>query len=235
MRQLKRARGLWVLLAAGVAPAVFVVACDSYDSYPYYGTGGFAPTSIPTPTYVPPPQPGPCEGATENQSCTLNVTCEDKKLANPACNGQLRCDNLYTWSRTEADTLECATECPAAYVEQLPDGCTIPLAGTLICEYPEGTCGCAPVRPDGGAEDAGDAGKSDAGKSDGGDAGEEDTTVYEWRCVKPEAGCPRIRPREGDECVKPMTCDYGDCVFNDGVSMHCYSRRWVTQRTSCHQ
>ena len=53
-------------------------------------------------------------------------------------------------------------------------------------------------------------------------------TEYVWRCVKPAPDCPRTRPSNNDDCVLPMTCDYGDCVFEDGVTMRCYASRWTS-------
>ena len=57
--------------------------------------------------------------------------------------------------------------------------------------------------------------------------------LYEWRCIHADqdAGCPRKRPRIGAECVRPLSCDYGTCVFEDGVVMDCYSGYWAKATT----
>jgi len=134
------------------------------------------------------------------------------------------------WQAVPAERDACADTCPSAYVTELPDGCAIPNAGTLLCEYPEGTCGCAPIRPIEPDMDGGDGGQDlDAGDVDAGDV-DAGPTVYEWRCITPEAGCPRTRPAIGTECVRPMRCDYGDCLFEDGVTMRCYSGHWQAER-----
>jgi hypothetical protein len=234
MRRLipRRATG-WLLRLA--ASSALLLACNLGDDY-YPSSGGFG--GVPgraTPFDAGSADtPGACDQADEGSSCfnfspseNISASCEHKKLANPACNATLRCLG-NEWTRAAPERSLCATECPTAYVAEMPDGgCAIPNAGTLICEYPEGTCGCAPIRavdPDAGEGGAGEP-DEDAGESDA-DAG---PTVYEWRCVTPAAGCPRTRPRIGDDCVLPMSCDYGDCLFDDGVTLGCYDHHWQVE------
>ncbi|MDF2691952.1 MAG: hypothetical protein K0S65_335 [Labilithrix sp.] len=237
MRRLipRRVAGSWLLRLA--ASSALLLACNLGDDY-YPSPGGFGgiPGRGPVFDAGSADTPRTCDGAREGSACFNSSTrasftgsCEDKKLANPACNATLRCLG-NEWTRGVPQRSACATGCPAAYVAEMPDGsCAIPRANTLICEYPEGTCGCAPVRAV--DWDAGDGGSGepdeDAGESDAGDAG---PTAYEWRCVTPAAGCPRKRPRIGDDCVLPMSCDYGDCLFDDGVTMHCYDQHWRADR-----
>ncbi len=225
--------------ATALATSSLVVACNLGDDFSLVtpgfpgSAGGFLDAGVPT------EQPSICDVG-EGDGCSFAgiETCEMKEHANPACNPTLHCERS-TWQRKPPTKSSCASACPESYVVD-PDTsssrCALPNAQTLICEYPEGTCGCAPVRPvEHDAGDAGDAGEepADAGESDAGDV-DAGSTVYAWRCVRPEAGCPRMRPRIGTECVRPMTCDYGDCLFEDGVTMRCYSGSWVSE-TRCYR
>jgi len=230
----------WTALGT-IATSSIVVACNLGDGA-YFSGGGFAGSSgavfdAGSSAFA----RSTCDEITEGVACATSEidTCETKVHANLACNRALRCTSSRRWSSTAPERDACASDCPSAFVADPPDACAIPNAGTLICEYPEGTCGCAPVRPV--EHDAGDAGDAGAGTGTGGpgaeDAGEFDggdvdagPTTYEWRCVTPEAGCPRTRPPVGTACVRPMACDYGDCLFDDGVTMHCYSRHWVSEK-----
>ncbi len=213
--------------------STLVIACDLGVDYPF-GPPGFG--GAPAPVFdagAPREHPDTCD-VDEGDSCfgPTADACETKKHANPTCNGSLDCTGSV-WKRRPAARSTCASECPAAYGEDQPEACAIPNAGTLICEYFEGTCGCAPVLPvDADAGDAGDAGEDaeDAGESDGGETDAGSLRRYEWRCIKAEAGCPRMRPVIGSDCVRPMTCDYGDCLFEDGIRMRCYSGTWSSEK-----
>lgn len=222
----------WTVLTA-IAISSLVVACDLGDDLLFPPTPGFGGTGAFFDAGSRSNPKSACDDITEGARCFASqaTACEAKEHANLACNSVMRC-SASAWRRTPPERDECAAECPSAYVAERPDACAFPNAGTLVCEYPEGTCGCAPVRPvkpdagDGadGGDDSTDAGETDAGEADAG------PVVYEWRCVTPEAGCPRTRPAVGTECVRPMSCDYGDCVFEDGVRMRCYSGDWATEK-----
>jgi hypothetical protein len=158
--------------------------------------------------------------------------CEIGEHPNPLCNLEIVCTS--TWE-VEHDAATCEDECPADLVLEREGACDIPNAKTLRCEYPDQgyTCGCAPVYTD---PDAGDAGPGEPADDAGeiGDGGIEEPgripATYVWRCVQPAPGCPRVRPRFGLQCVRPMTCDYGGCVFEDGwragLSVECSGGFW---------
>lgn len=192
-------------------------------------------------------EPYACE--VEAGSSCLTATervCERGAHAAPFCNEVMRCVGP-SWERTSGAS--CASTCPEAYDTRAPGACDVANAGTLLCAYPEGTCGCAPVHeedePEPEDEDAGAGGRpadEDAGADGGGargDGGPRDgdhapgATRYAWTCVKPAVGCPRTRPRLGDRCVTPMTCDYGVCVFEHGALVRCASGRWDVEHVPC--
>jgi hypothetical protein len=205
--------------------AVVAAACNLSDPFNGIdssgGFGGGGPSSS-SGSSVPPgsTRTFPCDHAAEGGTCSIDTTCEVGDAANPACNAQLTCTGLYQWEDPGRQHETCATDCPGAFSPTAPEAtCRQPLSYTLICEYEEGTCGCAPVLPDGGLADA-DA--SDADAEAGGDADFDAASLtYAWTCVKPAAGCPHRRPRIGAPCVRPMTCDYGACVFMDGIAVTC--------------
>ncbi|MBX3262584.1 MAG: hypothetical protein KF782_23085 [Labilithrix sp.] len=215
-----------------------LAACNLGSDGTFVSGGGFGGGSRPFTDGGTTSAPrGPCDTAEPGASCyeSQQLACEQGDSANMACNAHVRCDS-YLWELEPPEKARCATECPPAYVEELPDGCAVENAGTLLCAYPEGTCGCAPVfsdAADAGADGGEDGqGDEDAGESDAGgvDAG---PVAYTWKCVTPEAGCPRTRPLAGAACVRPLSCDYGDCLFEDGVRMRCYSGHWTVERGAC--
>jgi hypothetical protein len=53
-----------------------------------------------------------------------------------------------------------------------------------------------------------------------------------WKCVSAEEECPKARPHVGAPCVRPMTCDYGSCLF-EGNAMECELGFWETSSVSC--
>lgn len=202
------------------------VACLTDPDEGFYGfaSGGGSTTydaSVP-------PFESACSQIKAGDGCGYNddpsTPCEVSAFANYRCNYELACNTSHVWQQVGAKA-GCApvSACPAAYTETNPDGCTIAQSSSLICEYDEGTCGCALV------DDVQDA---DAGAD--ADASMPDASAhYEWRCVQADhdAGCPRKRPRSGTECVRPIMCDYGACVFEDGVEMDCYSGFWAVNAT----
>ena len=236
-----RALGRSSRRAAAVTLALSALggACNLNDDYypPSTGFGGAPGSFLDAGSRSEPSHA--CDDPQEGASCyaakSPYAVCETKLHANQACNVWLRCDD-DTWSADPALKQDCPTDCPSTYVADLPDGCSAPNAGALICEYPEGTCGCAPVRPDrpsspdGGADGGEDV--EDAGVVDGG--GDAGPTVYEWKCVTAEPGCPRTRPRVGAPCTRPINCDYGNCVFEDGVVMTC-TGVWHVRTPSCNR
>lgn len=244
-------------IAVGAALMVGpIIGCSNDDYYPtYYGgsTSGFfggssGVSSSSGGKYFRDSGPEICETAKENDSCygtRASTFCEQGESANANCNAHLVCGD-DTWSKDPPQRAICAptSACPSTYTETVPDElCKRPDAISLLCEYDEGTCGCAPVggvdrgatdfpaKKDAGAKDAGGDASSDAGDAGAKDAGKADAgpRTYEWKCVQPDrdAGCPRRRPREGIDCVRPINCDYGFCVFEDGYRMDCYSGSWV--------
>jgi hypothetical protein len=230
LNALQRSRG--AILRITVVASLALVACNLGDDYypfppPSFG-GGTSSRPVDAGSRSA-DSVGTCDKAEEGSMCSVtsgsSITfCEVKKLANRACNAVLRCNGGYEWASEIPEKTDCATKCPEAYVADRADACAFPGAGSLICEYPEGTCGCAPVRPVGDGGDGGDGdaseGSEDAGESDAG-------TLYEWRCVKPAVGCPRTRPSIGSDCVVPMRCDYGDCLFEDGLKVYCSDGQWA--------
>jgi len=220
------------LAGAALATSSLVIACDLGNDFSFVRPGfpGARGAAVDAGSVREPPDP--CDVA-EGERCSFSKTdvCETKEHANPACNESLHCDN-DRWRRRPAERSTCAIDCPSQYVDDLPDACAAPNAGTLMCEYPEGTCGCAPIHPlDADAGDGGDesdAGEHGEGTPDGGDV-DAGPTLYEWTCVPAARGCPRTRPRAGSACVRPMTCDYGACLFEDGVAMDCDGGTWQPQ------
>lgn len=198
--------------------ALLVAACDSDKFYPSTGSRGFAPAPVPfdagssRPVEV---EPSPCEEAQATYACDYGgpPACELGDAANVRCNAVLTCVGT-NWRLDDAGP-PCATACPAAFALDAADGaCSGDDAPTRLCEYPEGLCGCVHPSRIGDASIDGDAGD----ESDAGDAG-----PYVWTCVpsKHQDGCPRTRPRLGDRCVRKVTCDYGSCVFDDGILVEC--------------
>lgn len=242
------------LLAAGP----IVIGCHE-DDFGFASSGGFGGSSGSTRGFVDAASPAePCDKAKTNVTCSLSSAkkCEIGTSANPRCNTRFTCN--FQWDEDEDDhRLACpgADACPAEYTHSAADRCAQPDAISLICEYEQGTCGCAPVGgvttcpnqgddDDDDDDDAGvDAGvdDADAGDADAPDADMPDADAdapdaaatdagprtYEWKCVTPAPGCPHTRPREGLRCVRPITCDYGYGVFEDGVVMSCNNGFWV--------
>lgn len=228
--------------SAAVAACALLAACNFGSDISFGSGGGFSGGSSSGTVPGEPTPPGPCESAQVGSGCgRSSLVCEQPGSANAACNAHVSCDG-EVWQVEPPVEPACATECPKAYVDELPDGCAVENADTLLCAYPEGTCGCVPVfadAPDAGPADAGDAddageGYEDAGHSDAGDSGPA-PRAYTWKCVTPEAGCPRTRPLTGAQCVRPLSCDYGACLFEDGVRMRCYSGRWSVEERACDQ
>lgn len=240
-------RSVSLVLRPLFVATLFVAACDSstyVDPYPYGGSpsfGGTTATDAGGPIAIP---PSACEFVHEGEYCyeaAEQAGCERRTSANIHCNTVIACENYVRVLEVPLNPA-CATACPSAFTEVAPDACAQAHADTLICEYESGTCGCVPVGSslDGGVHpdvdaDAGttseaDAG-ADAGDDAGDDAGEAPHVTYEWRCIKPVTGCPRVRPTEGDTCVRPMTCNYGDCLFPDGVQMKCEGGAWAAYAT----
>ncbi len=234
MRQVTRALGGSLLVAS-----LFVAACDSssYSDEVYPDGSSSGSPFVPGSTTSAPPDAAratsePCAASKEGTSCAAGPAegCEQKTLANPRCNVVLTCDYDFSW-RTSRELTDCATDCPAAFATEAPSACAGPHSDSRICEYQEGTCGCAPLFAS-PSSDGGDAGSPvDAAAGDAGDADADGDTGntpigYEWRCVTPAAGCPRTRPANGASCVRPMSCDYGECVFRDGVRMDCEEGFW---------
>ena len=203
--------------------ALAVAACDSDSYYPGYGGGFFGGGGTGFDSGVGSREivPSPCDTARIGESChSTSIVCERGIRANVRCNPVVACDyddtSAYVW-REDAG-VSCPDQCPDTVTREGPDGgCSGATASTFMCAYPEGTCGCAQVRP--GEGDAG----ADAEAGIAIDAGVDDDggRTYVWTCVTPDAGCPRERPRLGTRCVVSMTCDYGVGVFDDGITVEC--------------
>ena len=228
------ARMLRFIAASTFTLTAFAGACNLSGSDPSFTSPGFGGSRGPSSSsgFLPDAARATdfCATAREQGSCNPGTPseCEDGDHANVACNGLLRC-STYNWESQDRDPPPgCSLTCPKAFVTELPNGCVAPNAGALLCDYPEGTCGCAPVRPstlDGGAT-------ADAEPEDAGDAGDAAAT-YVWTCVQPEAGCPKSRPRIGSECVRPMSCDYGHCAFENGAYLTCSDGYWRHDLIGC--
>lgn len=220
-----------------------IIGCkDDYYDYPYGVGGGFGGGTSSGAVYRPDASSELCDNVSEGTDCYRSfddARCEKGEHPNGNCNPHLGCNDDSVWEWLPPPRAVCAptSACPAAYTESAPDDlCQRPDAISLLCEYDEGTCGCAPVRRPATDDDAGEDADADADAGADADASDADagatdagSRAYEWRCVHPDrdAGCPRRRPREGFACVRPMTCDYGDCVFEDGYRMDCSNRIWV--------
>jgi hypothetical protein len=236
-------RLIHALAASAISSSALVAACnldgDYFGTGGFGGVGGFSSSGTSGTSGAFTVDAGQCSAAAEGEPCSslaMYEECEAHEHPNIACNAELTCEP-YQWTRAASPRrADCATECPSAFTKDLPNGCSIPNANTLICEYPEGTCGCAPLTPpvcppdegDPDPEDAGDAG--DAGIPRDLDGGATDAGPWVWRCLEPEAGCPRTRPKGGTNCVRPITCDYGEGIFEDGVRMRCTDHRWTKVR-----
>lgn len=174
---------------------------------------------------------GGCQTFTSSGNVTRSDECELGEDPNPVCNTRLECQGKR-WVAIDPPAA-CVHDCPSSLVLERDGGCEGADAKTLRCEYPDQayTCGCAPFYTDAGAPDAGNV--ADGGKPDAGNKPGRIPAGYRWSCVKPAAGCPRQRPRLGAACVKPLSCDYGRCVFEDGeedgLELRCYGQAWERQ------
>jgi hypothetical protein len=224
-------------LASLGASALSLLSCSLNGFDDSFGSGGFFGGSsgssfVDASTTVP---PSPCTTAVIGASCYTYSgasVCEIGDLANRSCNASIKCGNSYSWE-SDSNGTSCDVDCPAVYTEEVDGGaCAAPNAATLQCAYIEGTCGCAtPANIPSDAGITGDADAAgDAGSSDGGDAG---PRILTWTCVKPAKGCPHVRPRLGSSCVRPIACDYGACVFDDGISVRCSGGFWVDDSRYC--
>ncbi len=230
-----------VVMGGSCLLVAFVAACNLSDDDSFgFGFGGAGSSGVvPVPTQ-PPQQPSPCDYAGEGYACNYGgpTQCEVGSGGNAYCNDLLKCTG-YDWElesvvKPTREAGACALLCP---VDPEPGlACDTPGAKRQICEYQLKTCGCGRPRakmPDAGKKDANaeggaDAEASDAGSGDGGDGGD-----YVWTCVDPGPGCPRVRPRIGSPCVRPITCDYGTCTFDDGVAIRCSGGYWLKESSFC--
>ena len=210
--------GLGVFIAA-------MAACDSVTSIgPSFGgssvsAGGTssAPGSSGTGQPIGPQAICPAQQPVAGDRCGLG-TCEYGGAADPACNFIAKCNDSAIWDVFPPD--HCPTTCPARFDERVPgEACD----GPDVCTYREATCGCAgatgqpPTLGDGGDE-GGDAATADSGGS---------ALVGHWQCVRPGDGCPARRPVIGTACTKPMTCDYGTCLFGVPLAVECNFNTWI--------
>lgn len=225
-----------------------IIGCDDdSDYYPYYSSSGFGGSSGTSGStgatgYYGDAGAEYCETVVEGVSCYTSrvvTSCEQGPGANANCNSHLSCDDGL-WTKEPPQRTSCApiAACPATYTESVGDDlCKRPDAISILCEYDEGTCGCAPVggvikpgTPKDAGKDSGDSGDAQV-PTDAGSKADAGPRTYEWKCVQPDhdAGCPRRRPREGIDCVRPLHCDYGYCVFEDGYQMNCSTGSWVRE------
>ncbi len=234
-------------LAGGLVVACAIVAACSDDPGPTP-----TPTSrreAPTPRFASGPA---CETAGVGRACTGPELCEIGDADDLSCNRHLRC-NGFAWELADsARTGNGARACTVCA------GIEAGTCGALCGSEDEGViCGCTTaadagreVARDGGADaDSGDAetdasidAEADAGDADAAHDAETDTApdaevaaapIDPWRCVGIRRGCPRRRPRVGEPCVKPMSCDYGACVLDRGVSMACSGGFWTEEMIAC--
>lgn len=236
-------RATFVGTCAVAYVAALAAACDSESFYGTGGGAGFVPGGtgrFDSGAGTRPVTPSPCDEAAPGDTCEYATSvapqeCELGDAANIACNVILTC-NTYEWRLADAIAPSCDGVCPVAFTPEAPDGaCEGAGAPSLLCAYPEGTCGCARVsRIDAGViADAGD--DLDGGDADVDDAGEdaasgEDAGAYAWTCIQANraAGCPRERPSLGSRCVRDMRCDYGACLFDNGIAVRCRGGKTAT-------
>ncbi len=210
-----------------------IAACnlsdDDFFTTPFPGSSGTSGVPVPTASAEP---VTPCTYANLGYACNYGGAsiCESGKNGNAECNDLLRC-NGYEWelengAKTKREAGVCNQVCPVEPVLQdggAPIACDQPASNALICEYQLTTCGCG--HP---TARKSDAGKTDAGTEAGVDAGFVDGgPPLVWTCVDPGPGCPRVRPRIGQPCVKQIACDYGACTFDDGLAVKCTGGYWL--------
>ncbi len=138
------------------------------------------------------------------------IVCEIGKSASPECNGRARCVG-GVWIDDPPAEAACAHSACGLDPEGLR-GSICPAGVGIVCAFARTTCGCARV--------------SDAGSSAPGNG------VYQ--CVTTPAPCPYTRPPLGSACVTDITCDYGACMFEDGLRERCVGGAWQLVPTSCH-
>lgn len=219
---------------ATIAGLLGIAACSSSSSFEvssggFAGSGGVGGVSS---TGSSPPNGGPVEQSpcpAEAPDGGSALYCSEEPAGGCAYGPDIRrkCNDTYDCvdSRWELTTPECASDCPKSFGE-VPQGAACP-DSKVACSYEEGTCGCVGdgVTP----TPLPDAGPSDAG-ADGGEGGvyKPPPTPGTWKCVAPPttAGCPNVRPRETDPCVKPVTCDYGSCALGQPIIYSCTQGRW---------
>jgi hypothetical protein len=227
----------WALLVSTFGAVIAVAACSSSSFETVNASGGFAgsggvggastePSSPPTAGRAPsssqrcPPEPPTATycGSIPAGGCGYGPDVRNE------CNDHYDCDGTK-WVHTQP---ACMNDCPKSYYD-IAQGAACP-DSNVGCSYDEGTCGCVasgptPTPPDGGASDA---------ATDGGDGGTKPPpTPGTWVCVAPPttAGCPSARPRELDDCVKPVTCDYGSCPLGKNLHYECTQLTWLRSQT----
>jgi hypothetical protein len=185
---------LLVVSALGVACTSSSGGSTSSGSGGSGGAATFCPSS-------PPSNGTPCS------STDLSHVCEYGGDAHTRCTTRASCFN-GAW----------LVDTPDPACEQQPAACPASLSGVAqgtlcslgkdVCVYPEGLCGCAPCREDGGVGAI-------------------------WECgTWTSAGdaCPSPRPLFGAACaIEGAECDYGQCcgLLALGPSMKCVGGTWA--------
>jgi len=210
-----------------LALALAVAACAPLTATPIVfddspNGGGTTSNQLPLPTddFAPVRRGPPCpvERPLDNTFCSAATTvCEypsgvfgTTESIDSRCNTIVKCiDNAWTTQREGQCPLDACPKTRADLVEGGP--CTLP-AGInveLLCDYPEGACGCT--------EGTGTGVKH----------------ALTWVCIPPQTACGDHRPRVGQSCVDASPCEYGACVFANGVRMFCESSVWTVGESTC--
>jgi hypothetical protein len=139
----------------------------------------------------------------------IGLECEYGTDPSVACNDIVTC-TAAGWTQQAATGTPCAHgSCPATYAG-VTTGTMCSPTGTT-CDYPQGTCTCAP--PTGPLTEAG---------------------AVKWQCFPVQVGCPSPRPSIGAACSTASgatTCNYGACA--DGVELTCKGDVWTEVMTAC--
>ncbi|HVM68322.1 MAG TPA: hypothetical protein VM204_00620, partial [Gaiellaceae bacterium] len=238
LADVKRKRGILPIALGAALAAVLVAACSTgAEVEPPIRRGGDTSAPAPRPDASALADPECLAEAGTSCATATERVCERGEHAARDCNEVLRCVDS-SWVATART--DCLASCPATADAPPAGACDVANAGTLLCSYAEVTCGCAPVLES--EEDEGDDARDGGGGPDGEDAGATATDGgsreldagapsrrYEWKCVTAEPGCPKTRPRLGERCVRPMSCDYGACLFEHGALMGCHGGRWDSE------
>jgi hypothetical protein len=178
----------------------------------HFDAGNDPDTSVPPngcPT-SPPANGSPCAYA--------SLVCEYGTSPHIVCNDLVTCQNgVWTYPSPTPGPLSsfCMIDpmCPAAF-NAPPTASTCVNDPDIVCDYPQGSCGCYP-----GFYDP-DAGDPSAG----------------WMCESPSpTTCSEVRPHLGTPCADTdQMCSYAACIDEGGDFQQCASNGvWVQIDEGC--